>query len=216
MVEKASISRFPKTWKSSRAKTTTSHQPIQGEVKIMFKWLIEKIFKRTRPEVGGLWKVKATVEKYHEDIKPFRGREYWFYQAFKPYEVVDVSGNGLLNEGINNMWTLICGGSATAYDNTYARLGVGDSDTAHAASQTELQAVTNKVYGDMEDGYPEYGTSQKAVFKASFDTDTANFTWNEWSIDNGSSASLNMNRKVESLGTKASGTWTLTVEITLS
>jgi len=182
----------------------------------MFKWLSEKIFKKIRPEVGGLWKVKAVVDKYHEDIAPFRGREGEFYRQFKPYETVDVSGNGLLNEGINNMWTLICGGSATAYDNTYARIGVGDSDTAHAASQTELQAETNKVYAAMEEGFPTYGTSQKATFKSSYGTDTANFAWKEWSIDNGSVASLNMNRKVEALGTKASGTWTLTVEISLS
>jgi hypothetical protein len=35
-------------------------------------------------------------------------------------------------------------------------------------------------------------------------------------VDNGSAAALNINRKVESFGTKASGTWTLTVEISLS
>ena len=184
----------------------------------MFKWLMEKLFKKIRPEVGGLWRVKATVEKYHEDITPYKaeGREYWFHQRFKPYEVVDISGNGLLNEGINNMWTLICGGSATAYDNTYARLGVGSSDTAHAAAQTDLQAETDKLYVAMESGYPEYGTSQKAVFKGSFGSSDANFAWNEWSVDNGSSAALNINRKVESLGTKSTGTWTLTVEISLS
>ena len=169
-----------------------------------------------RNEVGGLWKVRTKLEKYHEDIAPFKGREHVFHERYTPYEVVEQVGNCLLNEGINNMWTLICGGTATAYDNANARLGVGDSDTAADATQTDLQAVTNKVYGAMDASFPIYGTAQKATFKASFGTDTANFTWNEWSVDNGSSAALNINRKVESLGTKASGTWTLTVEISLS
>ena len=169
-----------------------------------------------KTEVGGLWKVRTKLEKYHEDIAPFKGREHVFHERYTPYEVVEQVGNCLLNEGINNMWTLICGGAATAYNNANARLGVGDSDTAAEAAQTDLQASSNKVYGAMDIGYPIFGTSQKATFKASFDAVTANFAWNEWSVDNGSDAALNINRKVESLGTKTSGTWTLTVEISLS
>jgi hypothetical protein len=170
-----------------------------------------------KTEVGGLWKVRTKLEKYHEDIAPFKGREHVFHERYTPYEVVEQVGNSLLNEGINNMWSLICGDAgADAYNNANARLGVGDSDAEVEATQTDLQAASNKVYGAMESGYPIYGTNQKAVFKASFNTDTANFTWNEWSVDNGSSAALNINRKVKALGTKASGTWTLTVEISLS
>ena len=169
-----------------------------------------------KTEVGGLWKVRTKLEKYHEDIAPFKGREHVFHERYTPYEVVEQVGNCLLNEGINNMWTLICGGAATAYNNANARLGVGDSDAAAVATQEDLQAATNKVYGAMEASFPIYGTSQKATFKASFDTDTANFAWNEWSVDNGSDAALNINRKVEALGAKESGTWTLTVEISLS
>jgi hypothetical protein len=66
----------------------------------------------------------------------------------------------------------------------------------------------------METGYPT-STTQKATFKASFGASEANYTWNEWVVKQSTSAKC-LNRKVDSLGTKASGTWTLEVSITLS
>jgi len=132
--------------------------------------------------------------------------------------ISEVEGNLLLNEGINEMWSLICGGTATAYSNANAYLGVGDSTTAAAASQTGLQAVTNKAYQAMETGYPTYGTSQKATFRSVFGTAAANFSWQEFTIINGSDdTGDNMNRLVSDQGTKASGqTWTLDLEVTIS
>jgi hypothetical protein len=43
-------------------------------------------------------------------------------------------------------------------------------------------------------------------------------SWNEWTVANGSSdTAVNLNRKVESLGTKTSGaTWVLQVELSIS
>jgi len=122
-------------------------------------------------------------------------------------------GNILLNGGIDVMWSLICGdGTATAYDASHARIGVGNGSDAEDATQTSLQG-TSTAFSTMDNGYPVYGSNQKAVFQASFDEDEANFTWNEWCVDNGTTL---MNRKVENLGTKTTGTWTLQVEITLS
>jgi hypothetical protein len=66
----------------------------------------------------------------------------------------------------------------------------------------------------MESGYPT-STSQKATFKASFGDTEANYTWNEWVVKQGASGKC-LNRKVDALGTKSSGTWTLEVSITLS
>ena len=60
-------------------------------------------------EVGGLWKVRTKLEKYHEDIAPFKGREHVFHERYTPYEVGRAGRQLPLNEGINNMWTLICG-----------------------------------------------------------------------------------------------------------
>lgn len=160
------------------------------------------------------WLCRFRLSKYREDIEPYRGREDDFHRLFKPYGVVEGEGNCLLNSGIDEMWDLIVGDSANRFDNTSAQVGVGDSDTAAFASQTDLQAATNKTYNGMETGYPT-STTQKATFKASFGDSEANYTWNEWVVKQSTSA-ICLNRKVESMGTKSGGTWTLEVSITLS
>ncbi|GAH96133.1 unnamed protein product, partial [marine sediment metagenome] len=105
-------------------------------------------------------------------------------------------------------------GASHIFDNAAAQIGVGDSTTAADATQTDLQAATNKTYKGMESGYPT-STSQKATFKASFGSSEANYAWEEWVVKQSTSA-ICLNRKVESLGTKSTGTWTLEVEISLS
>ncbi len=163
------------------------------------------------------WLCRYRLSKYREDIGSYRGREAEFHARFKPYEVIEGEGNCLLNSGINEMWDLITGevsGSGYIFDNAAAQIGVGDSSTAADPSQTDLQAATNKTYKGMESGYPT-STSQKATFKASFGDSDANYAWNEWVVKQSTSAKC-LNRKVESLGTKSSGTWTLEVSITLS
>ncbi len=165
------------------------------------------------------WRCQYRLSKYHEDIEPYRARdeEVKFHELFKPYEVIEGEGNCLLNSGIDEMWDLLTGavsGNDHIYDNSHAQIGVGDSTTTADASQTDLQAATNKTYKGMESGYPT-STSQKATFKASFGNDDANYTWDEWVVKQSTSAKC-LNRKVENLGTKSSGTWTLEVDITLS
>jgi len=160
------------------------------------------------------WLCRYRLSKYHEDIEPYRGREDEFHQLFKPYQVIEGEGNCLLNSGIDEMWDLIAGDSSNHFDNTNTQIGVGDSNTAADATQTDLQATTNKTYKGMEASYPT-STSQKATFKSSFGSAEANYTWNEWVVKQSTSSKC-LNRKVESLGTKTTGTWTLEVSITLS
>jgi hypothetical protein len=160
------------------------------------------------------WLCRFRLSKYREDIEPYRDKEKEFHRLFKPYEVIEGEGNCLLNTGIDEMWDLIVGDTANHFNNASAQVGVGDSNTAASASQTDLQAATNKTYKGMESGYPT-STAQKASFKASFGDSEANYTWNEWVIKQSTSAKC-LNRKVESLGTKSGGTWTLEVSITLS
>jgi len=163
------------------------------------------------------WRCRYRLSKYRQDIGPYRGRESEFHRLFEPYEVREGEGNCLLNTGIDEMWDLITGevsGSSHIFDNAAATIGVGDSSTAADPSQTDLQAASNKTYKGMEGGYPT-STNQKATFKASFGESEANYAWNEWVVKQSSSA-VCLNRKVESLGTKSAGTWTLEVDITLS
>lgn len=128
-------------------------------------------------------------------------------------------GNCLLNEGINELFTLICGTGATKFDSGNAYLGVGDTASPAAdPTQTGLQAPTNKLYKAMDGGYPTYGSSQKGTWRSTFGGTDANWAWNEFTIANGSSdAAKNLNRKVEAKGTKGSGTtWILTHEVSLT
>jgi len=160
------------------------------------------------------WLCHYRLSKYRQDIEPYRGAEAAFHERFRPYEVIEGEGNCLLNTGIDEMWDLITGGSANHFSNSDAQVGVGDSTTTANATQTDLQAATNKTYKGMESGYPT-STDQKATFKASFGDSEANYAWNEWVVKQSSSGKC-LNRKVESLGTKSSGTWTLEVSINLS
>jgi len=137
--------------------------------------------------------------------------------AGKPYEALEFKGNLLLNEGIAELFDLAITTGATKFDNTNAYLGVGDSATGEVATQTGLQASTNKLYKAMDSTYPSRA-SQTVSWRSTFGSSDANFAWNEATVANGSSDSAkNLNRKVQAMGTKASGTtWVLTLSITLS
>ena len=129
-----------------------------------------------------------------------------------------VRGNLALNEGLNELWTILCSAaSGTKFDNTNAELGIGDSDTAASATQTDLQAAVNYFWQGMDAGYPTYGTDQKAVWMATIGASDANYAWKEFSVRNGSSANKNLNRKISDQGTKTNGqVWELTLTITAS
>jgi hypothetical protein len=143
------------------------------------------------------------------------------YRASEPYDVVEIHGNALTYGGASVLWHRLTGGSSVAaYSNALAHLGVGDSSTAAAAGQTDLQG-SNKLRKAMDTSYPAHtdGTTSGAAsvqFKSTFGPSDANFAWLEWGIFNASGAGRMLNRKAENLGTKTSGTWVLTVTLTLA
>tara|TARA_R100000458_G_C8273471_1_gene248370 strand:+ start:2530 stop:3027 length:498 start_codon:yes stop_codon:yes gene_type:complete len=155
------------------------------------------------------WNVLATVEKWH--------RAEDRHEGLPPDEVVEAKDNLLLNGGIQLLLDLLIGAGGTVYNNSNAYIGVGDSSTSAAATQDALQASSNKSYKGMESSFPSR-SAQTLSFKSVWGSSDGNFAWNEWSISNSNSDSgVNLNRKVASLGTKASGSeWTLTVTITVS
>ena len=110
----------------------------------------------------------------------------------------------------------VVAGSLTAYSNANSYIGVGDSSTAFAAAQTDLQASTNKLRKGMDATYPTVATNV-LTFRSTFGTAEANWAWNEWGIFNASSAGTMLSRKVESLGTKTSAqSWQITLTLTLN
>lgn len=161
------------------------------------------------------WGVHYRLEKRHEDIDAFLGSREEFHRRYAPYEAIEGDGNILVNTGIQLLLDLLIGAGGTVFSNANAHLGVGDSTTAAAAGQTDLQAATNKFRQAMEATYPSR-SSQTLTFVSAFGSGDANFAWEEWAIFNAASSGTMLNRKVQNFGTKASGTWTLTVTITIS
>jgi hypothetical protein len=131
----------------------------------------------------------------------------------------EIDHNVAINEGLQGIIKIICGLTSppTAWDSSNARLGVGDSSTAASATQTGLQASTNKTFKAMDSTYPQR-TNQTAEWRATFGSNDANYAWEEYTVVNAADDSgVNLNRVCSSKGTKASGeTWTLSLQITFS
>lgn len=181
------------------------------------------------------WRPVALVEKWDADQLAFVQRRTGILTPCSdvlsahvaPYEVVEVAGNLLTTAGLNRITSLIIAGGGQAATNTSARLGVGNSTTAAAVGQTDLQAAAgagNRQFKVMDATYPQQSNGV-LTFKSTFATGDANFAWEEWCVDIGTPTvadgttvnALMLNRKVQSLGTKTSaGTWALTATITLS
>ena len=109
----------------------------------------------------------------------------------------------------------LIGEAFTSFANANARIGVGNSSAAFGASQTDLQASTNKLRKAMEAAYPTRA-GNALTFRSIFGTSEGNFAWNEWGVFNAASGGTMLNRIVASLGTKTSAqSWQLTVTVTV-
>jgi hypothetical protein len=169
------------------------------------KWRIDK-FQDLTGEVSKALQAGLTTEEVQSR----------FGEAFVCTEKFDT--NIALNEGLQELIDVICGlGTPTKWDASNARLGVGDSNTAESATQTGLQAATNKTFKAMDTNYPAR-TNQTVEWRATFGSGDANYAWEEYTIVNAATdEGKNLNRKTASKGTKASGeTWTLSLQITFS
>jgi hypothetical protein len=187
------------------------------------------------------WRVKVTREAFAADVDQYRERfgkaegERRFFLDHEATDRLEVDGNLLMYGGASVLWECLIGnGTGTAaqtltyFNNANAAIGVGDSSTAEAATQTNLQAGTNGYRQVMDSTYPLHtdGTSSPSAtitFKVTVGTSNANFSWNEWGIFNdvgtGSPPTGHrmLNRKVSSLGTKTSAaSWAFTVTVTLA
>lgn len=166
------------------------------------------------------WRVHWTVHKFDDPTgaiaEALEGGADVAQFADALVDVLHREGNLLTTVGAQRLWEALIGTSITVFSNANARLGVGDSTTAAAAGQTDLQAASNKLRKAMDATYPSVSTNTLTL-RSTFGSSEANFAWQEWGSFNAGSGGDMLQRKVESLGTKASGaTWTLTVTLTLS
>lgn len=165
------------------------------------------------------WKANWTIDKFKDEDGKIADalRAGGDVLDYAPYAHEEIENNLALNEGLQLLIDLIAGtGSGTAWNNASAYLGVGESSTAAGATQTALQGST-KTYIAMDATYPQR-SSQTCTWRSTFGSADANINWYEYTVVNASTdAGVNLNRKVEDKGTKASGeTWTLSLAITFS
>ncbi len=188
------------------------------------KFMEEKNVQKTSDKIS--WKTSWRIDKFRDPTGQIQQAlqsglsaeqaTLNYSQAFICTEKFEA--NLALNEGLQELIDIICGlGTPTKWDSTNARLGVGDSNTAEAATQTGLQAATNKVFKAMDASYP-VRTNQTVEWRATFGSSDANFAWEEYTIVNAATdEGKNLNRKTASKGTKSSGeTWTLSLSITFT
>lgn len=189
----------------------------------------DEVFDLARMKNLAVWESEFTVRKWHD------AEVYEDTLLRAPDEEVIKRHNLLMYGGVSCLWEALIGnGTASAgqaltyFNNANAAVGVGDSTTSPAATQTDLQASTNKVRVGMVATYPQHTdatTSGAAtiVFQSSFPASggtAANFAWNECGVFNSSTAAtgrmLNRLAPGGGFGTKAGGVWSLTVSLTIS
>ena len=176
-----------------------------------------------------VWK----VERWGEYDTQFLTRELGYEPkaddfrsaGIEPYLVTGVVGNLITNAGWTRLMNLLTNQSATqALDATHARIGVGNSNTAEAYTDTDLGASagsTNRWF-QLVTGAGTLGTRTLA-FAASFASADGNFAWNEFGLDFGTASSnavtapLFNHKAGIAQGTKALGqVWAATATITFS
>lgn len=140
----------------------------------------------------------------HDGSVPVKFRWSAWYEGEGPTVALS-----FLNEGIDEVWNLACGyPSAVAYDNGHARVGVGDSSTPPAETQTGLQGASQN-FQPMKDGYPKTpggdGEDNRVTFRAQFPDGQAEWSWQEFTVDNGSARNKNLLRIVADRGAKEPG-----------
>lgn len=215
----------------------------QGEIK---EFARELYLKGSLDHIPTQWITSGLVEKWHPDTMEWLQTRHGErrYEREDIYALVgapdeyaeDPPSNLLINNGITNLVNRLIGntGSYGGYANGTARVGTGTSTAVEAATQTDLQAAagsTNRYFQPCAASYPQITGSPTTTVtaQATFGTGDGNFVWAEWGVDgggasggttvgtNGASNGALLNRKVASLGTKASGsTWTITTNITIS
>lgn len=153
------------------------------------------------------WHCLVTLAKFEGDWRP----------GATPYEVNEYEGNMLLHGGVSNLWQFLIGNGTTAanqalsyYNTANAAIGVGDSNTAAAATQTALLG-TNQLRKGQNAGYPEHtagvaSTNKTIRFRSTFDTTEANFSWQEAGVFNSitTGSGRMLNRRVTDMGIKTS------------
>lgn len=182
------------------------------------------------------WTPRAHVDKYDDEQTAWMKTKHGiliptgddFARAgVKPYDTADDEGNLVTTAGLTRLMTLLIASGGQGLTNTATRLGVGNGAGSAAIGDTDLGASAgsgNRWFQIMDATYPSVAAGVMTA-KATWATGDGNFAWNEWGLDVGTPtvtsgntvAACFFNHKTSAaLGTKASGTWSLTVTVTIA
>lgn len=182
------------------------------------------------------WIPRARVDKYEQSAVEWVERQSGILapdantiEAYgvRPYESIEVDGNLLTTAGLTRLTSLLTAGGGQALTNTATRLGVGNGVGTAAVGDTDLSAAAgsaNRWFQVMDATFPS-AAAAVVTFKSTFAAADGNFAWNEWGLDIGTppvtsgnlvNAVLFNHKTSAALGTKASGSWALTVTVTFS
>ena len=125
------------------------------------------------------------------NIVPLNGHlriRSWEKQADGTEKIVkdDLIKNLIVDVGKDAIMKLIANMSGGGYTTT---IGVGDSATAAAVGQTDLQAASNKTFKTIQSGDKVY-TRPTLFLSVDFGYSEANYTWNEIGLKDNNSVLL--------------------------
>lgn len=121
----------------------------------------------------------------------------------------------LVTTGRNALVQALIGTLNPVFNNANAHLGVGNSTTAHAVTQTDLVGAS-KTRRPMDATFPSVATNVITA-QATYGTGDANHDWNEVGFHNAATAGVMASRVVAALGTKTSAsTFVLTYNLTIT
>jgi hypothetical protein len=182
------------------------------------------------------WHPEAFVEKFDDEqtewvknklgILTPSGADF-ARAGVKPIDVAHDEGNLVTTAGLTRLMSLLTAGGGQGLTNTATRLGVGNGAGSAAIGDTDLGAAAgsgNRWFQIMDATYPSVAAGVLTA-KATFATGDGNFAWNEWGLDVGTPtvssgntvAACFFNHKTSAaLGTKVSGSWALTVTVTIA
>lgn len=185
------------------------------------------------------WHPVARIDKYSPEVVEELTRILGYepkkadFDRFgaDPFAVTEVEGNVLCINGLGFITAALISGTFDPLTQARAFVGVGtDSGTAAAASQTALVGASQ--YYNTFDANPTRVTTSQTNDSiqgvSTFGTAVANHAWNEWgwfttttgtitpgtAVNVSSGTEVMWNRRVVSMGTKASGaSWAFTTKV---
>jgi hypothetical protein len=147
-----------------------------------------------------------------------------------PYEEYTYHGNLITRAGWNQLFLGgFVGTTGTKFSATVGRIGVGTSNTAATAADTNLNSIAsmtgnNWILCGVAPTTSVVGTPCTAVFTATFGATDAVGAWNEFAIDQGTASAATVTATAPMMnhsagigaGTKAGGTWTATATLSFT